>query len=87
MKGVSFVVGTSNFKVETIKDHEMSAARIGGIATKWMKTAGSLQDSVAVKSLVLMKSAKLEKTGMLFPDVLAKGKKGQPSMDYVWMSE
>lgn len=34
MKGVSFVVGTNNFKVETIKDHEMSIGHKGCMATK-----------------------------------------------------
>ena len=38
MKGVSFVVGTKNFKVETIKDHEMFIGHRGCMATKWAKT-------------------------------------------------
>ena len=87
MKGVSFVVGTKNFKIETIKDHEMSVGHKGCVATKRPKTAGSLSDSVAVKSLALMKSAELEKMGMLFRNVHAIGKKGRPFTDYVWMCE
>lgn len=45
--GVSFVVGTSNLKVETIKDHEISVGHIRSIATKRAKKAGLLEDSVA----------------------------------------
>ena len=38
MKGVSFVVRTNNFKVETIKDHEMSTGLRGCMETKREKT-------------------------------------------------
>lgn len=87
VKVASFVVGTSNFKVETVKDHEVSIGHIGSISTKRAKAAGLLQDSVVVKSLVLMKSAEFEKMGMLFRNVHAIGKKGRPFTDYVWMCE
>lgn len=82
VKGASFVAGTNIFKAETIKDHEMSI----GISTKRVKTA-SLQESVAVKTLVLMKSTELEKMKILFQNIHATEKKGRPFTYYLWMCE
>ena len=56
MKGVSFVVGTNNFKVETIKDHEMSIGHGGCMPTKRAKTAGSLSDRTSDIMTLMMKA-------------------------------
>ncbi len=86
VKEVSFVVGTSNFTVRALKNHKISISLIGSIVTKWVKMVGLLKDSVAMKSLVL-KKAELEKMEMLFCNVHALGKKGQPVMDFMWMRD
>lgn len=81
MKGLSFVVGTSNFKVETIKDHEMS---IGHIQSKdgWFATR-QCGGEVSCPHKV---SRAREDAGAVF-NVHIIGKKGQPFTDYVWMCE
>lgn len=86
VKGASFMIGTNNFKLKTIKNHEMSVRHTFSIIIKWAKTA-SLQRTVAVKSLLVMKSAKLKKMRILFRNAHAVGKKGQHFTDYMWMCE
>lgn len=86
VKALSFVAGTSNFKVEAIKDHETSNAHLSTLKVKRAKTDGS-KDSVAMKSLAVMKTAELERMELLFRNVHGIGKKSRPFTDYVWQCE
>lgn len=68
-----FVIGTRNFKVETVKDHESSQSHL--------ETA-RMEETVAAKSLVSMKASQLHKMELLFRNAHAIGKKGRPFTDF-----
>ena len=81
-----FVVGTQNFKLESIRGHEksqthMKCARIASA----MKAPTST--SIAEKTLTSLNLAQSEKMDKLFRTAHAIAKKGRPFTDYVWMCD
>lgn len=80
----SFVRGTTNLKLEAIRDHESSKSHIKCTAIQLAKTEPQEQ-SVAIKTICSMQSAQLDRMRILFRNVHAIGKKGRPFRDYVWM--
>ena len=82
----NFVVGTNNFKVEAVKDHESAQSHQESLRIKTAKT-GRIEESLAGRSLALLKTSELEKMHLLFRNAHAIGKKGRPFTDFVWMCE
>lgn len=82
----NFVVGTKNFKIEAVKDHESARSHQESLRIKTAKT-GRIEESLAGRSLTLMKTSELEKMQLLFRNAHAIGKKGRPFTDFAWMCE
>ncbi|XP_032362926.1 zinc finger protein 862-like [Etheostoma spectabile] len=82
----NFVVGTKNFKVEAVKDHESARSHQESLRIKTAKT-GRIEESLAGRSLTLMKTSELEKMQLLFRNAHAIGKKGRPFTDFAWMCD
>ncbi|CAL9685344.1 unnamed protein product [Knipowitschia caucasica] len=82
----SFVVGTSNFKIEAVKDHEKARSHRESLQIKTAKTV-PVEDSVAGRSLTSLKTSELEKMQLLFRNAHAIAKKGRPFTDFAWMCE
>ena len=82
----NFVVGTNNFKVEAVKDHESARSHQESLRTKTAKTC-RIEESEAGRSLALMKTSEFEKMELLFRNAHAIGKKGRPFTDFAWMCE
>lgn len=80
----NFVVGTNNFKVEAVKDHESAQSHQESQRIKTAKT-GRIKESLAGRSLALLKKSDLEKMQLLFRNAHAIGKKGRPFTDFAWM--
>ena len=79
-----FVVGTQNFKLESIRKHEKSQAHM-----KCARIASANKappnTSIAEKTLSLLNRAQSEKMDKLFRTAHAIAKKGRPFTDYVWV--
>ena len=82
----NFVVGTNNFKVEAVKDHEGARSHQESLRTKTAKTC-RIEESEAGRSLALMKTSEFEKMELLFRNAHAIRKKGRPFTDFAWMCE
>uniref|UniRef100_A0A1A8R1W9 Zinc finger protein 862 n=1 Tax=Nothobranchius pienaari TaxID=704102 RepID=A0A1A8R1W9_9TELE len=82
----SFVVGTNNFKIEAVKDHEKARSHQESLQMKIAK-AVPVEESVAGKSLSSLRSLEVEKMQLLFRNAHAIAKKGRPFTDFAWMCE
>lgn len=84
-KGV-FYVGTSNFKKESVTEHERSNGHITAtnIACAKDSSAGT---STAAKALSKLNEAQTERLSILFRTVHGLAKHGRPFTDFVWLTE
>ena len=81
-----FVVGTQNFKLESIMEHEKSQAHMKCARIASAKKAPP-NTSIAEKTLSSLNRAQSEKMDKLFRTAHAIAKKGRPFTDYVWMCD
>ena len=80
----NFVVGTNNFKVEAIKDHESARSHQESLRIKSSKTS-HIEESHPGRSLSFLKTLELERMQLLFQNAHAIRKKGRPFTDFAWM--
>ncbi|KAL7381970.1 hypothetical protein ABVT39_014416 [Epinephelus coioides] len=80
----NFVVGTNNFKVKTVKDHESARSDQESQRIKTAKT-GRIEESLAGRTLPLLKTSELEEMQLLFRNAHAIGKKGRPFTNFAWI--
>lgn len=78
----SFSTGTKNLKLEAIKDHESSKCHIH--ISKIVQGISAPEDTAAMKALMSLKAAQLEKMSILFSNAHAIVKKGRPFLHYEW---
>ena len=81
-----FVIGTANFKLESIKEHEKSQGHLQCTRIAAAKRVPP-NSSPAEKALCSLHQAQKEKMDKLFRTAHAIAKKGRPFTDFVWMCE
>ena len=81
-----FVIGTENFKLESIKEDEKSQSHLRCIHIAAAKRAPP-NTTPAEKALCSLHQAQNEKMDKLFRTAHAIAKKGRPFTDFVWMCE
>ena len=79
-----FVIGTQNFKLESIKHHEQSQGHQQCVSVAAAKIAPP-STSIAEKTLTTLNRAQYGKMDKLFRTAHAIAKKGRPFTDFVWM--
>lgn len=77
-----FVLGTTNMKLESIKDHERSRCH-----TDCLKASQPVSSTPVVKSVTAITDRTKRKMMTMFRTVHALGKKGRPMADFEWLCQ
>ena len=80
----SFVQGTTNFKLETIKDHEISKAHRSN-SLKVRNRDKPVQETPAGVALSSLNKVQMDRVKLLMRNTHAIMKNARPFTDYEWM--
>ena len=81
-----FIKGTSNFKLDPIRKHNVSEKHIRAFGAE-RAAAVKVGESLAEKAIQALNTTQLERLQHLFRTSHALAKKSRPFSDFVWMCE